>query len=526
LTRCSKTTMSEEYNLMAEARSVMVSWTGIKWIGIITVWFVSTILFTYGTCLHQGHCGTGPWNSISHSWENPPGSYLSRFVVGFACDMICVFHGLLYLANTAADRVPDTTRKCCGCFTNEVLLGVGLFACFCLSWVAAICDADTDPLCLGNNTIHSTCAILFFGLTDVVAAVMACNPKTEKARRPLRRVANSLVAGLMTLCTLVRLLRVLNGRANFNGSSSGWGPQDGDNFTIIAEVCEVTLFCVFMNTTARECFDGLSWAAVSTLVPDSDDRTVTLVAPARRLAQAGAALAGGVLAVSLVIGAFDGTLPVPEGQVPTLSDLGTHKPCNWLWRWGMVQACSAGLWVLAFSQVAVANGNPWRVADLAFLALGAGSLLCMAGMAIVNQDEQATYHAWLLAGFFALGDLYALGLVVVDSSRHSKKAATTAAPLAPQVFAVVAALSAIRGALPFFVEGPSSSLAASNAEAVLEWVNAVALIGFFYTNCASRDATKEMGLSFLVDDYKQQSTQVPKEGKKAVAVSSHTAGLV
>jgi hypothetical protein len=417
--------------------------------------------------------------------------------------------------------VPDATRKCCKCFNNEVLLGVGLFACFCLSWVGAICDADTDPLCLGNNTIHSTCAVLFFALTDVIALAMVCKPKSETDRRPARRAFNGLVALVMSGCTLVRGCKVF---CEHYGSS--YGPQNGDNFVIIAEVIEVTLFCVFLNNTAWGNFEGLSWAAVSTPEPDSSDRTVKVCAPAQTLATAGVYLAVGVVALSLLIGELDGTLP--SGVVPSLSDLGTQKPCNWLWRWAMVQAASAGLWGLGFSQVAAAAGANWKAADLVLMVLGFGSTLCMAGMAIINQDEQATYHAWLLAGFFVLGDAYALGFVAVDSKRHAAKAAAAKAsatagnqpPLAPQVFAVVAALTTIRGATPFMA--PASSLAASNAAAVLEWVNALALFAFFYTNCTHRDATEQMSLSFLIDD---NSSAKATHEKGGVAVSMHTTDL-
>lgn len=475
-------------------RPVMCAWTMIKWTGMLTVWFVTTIMFTYGTCLYQGHCGTGPWNSISHSWENPPGSYLSRFVVGFCCNMIYAFHGALYLANNTAGREPDATRPLCRCWTNEVLLVLGLFGTFCLSWVAAICDADDDPLCLGNNTIHSFCAVTFFALTDVIAGVLACHPRTDKARNG--RLGSAAVAGSMALCTAVRACAAWCRHFHFALPPFPY-LGSGDNFVILAEVAEVVLFCVFMNNTAWHYFDGLSWAAVTTSAGDPSDpgRSVQVVASAPWLAKCAFVLALGCVVLTLVVGEADGTLP--PGQLPPLSALGTHKPCNWLWRNLFVQAASAGCWGVAFAQEASAGGA-WKGADWFLLLLGLSATLCMAGMAIVNEDEQPAYHAALTAAFFVAGDAYALAFAVLDRHRAAEKPAAAAdmeaAPFAPQAFAVLAAFSAVRFALPLFAftDSPSS-------EVGLEWVNAVALLGFFYFNVASRPATETMGLAYVVD---------------------------
>ena len=52
--------------------------TGAQWVNTMCVVFAGTILITYSTCLHNGYCGglplwSGPWDSISHSWEEFPG---------------------------------------------------------------------------------------------------------------------------------------------------------------------------------------------------------------------------------------------------------------------------------------------------------------------------------------------------------------------------------------------------------------------------------------------------------------------
>ena len=112
--------------------------------------------------------------------------------------MICVFHALLYAANVRAGRVADADCRLCSCCSNELLLLTGLFASFCLSWVGAICDDDDGPMCMGNNSIHSLNAVLFFFLTDVVAAVLLLDPKTDKARHPThRRIAGAIFAAMV-----------------------------------------------------------------------------------------------------------------------------------------------------------------------------------------------------------------------------------------------------------------------------------------------------------------------------------------
>jgi len=495
--------------------------TGAKWVAFVSVFFVGSIFITYGTCLHQGHCHglplwSGPWNSISHSWEDFPGNYISRFVVGYACDMICIFHAMLYVANTNADRVANASKRCCRCYTNEVLLGLGVFACFCLTWVGAICDAANDPQCEGNNTIHSTCAVLFFLLTDVVAGAMACSPKTEHARQPRARFLSLFIFAGLTATTLYRACRLV---CDIRGDHPSY--QHGDNATIIIEVVEVAFFVAFMNSVADSYFAGLSWAATARETSGGAGEVVHVLS-ARKVAQLAAGLAAVTLAASYAVNLFNGNVPPPsEGGLPVLGGLWDHKPTNWIGRWGWVQCSSALTWVAVFSSVAEARGR-WAAPDGALLALQVTGALALAGVGMVNLSENAGAHAACTAAFFLCWDAAAAGLVVLRAAR-SPSAASSAAEAACAVLALACALTTVRFALPPALVG------LGRGGAVLEWLNLVLLAAFWVLNLAVRPASNSMALVILVDAPAagaESETPIEDCKKHGVEVSAETTGLV
>jgi hypothetical protein len=470
--------------------SVAWSISAGKWVAGVSIFFVSMIVICYSACLYQGHCGTGPWNSISHSWEHPPGSYASRFVVGTSCDMIAVFHGFLYIANVFASRQPNTSKKCCQCYTNEVLLGIGLFSAFCLSWVGAICDADTDPECLGNNTIHSTCAVLFFLLTDVIAGVLACDPKTEEAKKPKNRIFLMFIFIVMSSCTFVRLCKW---HCDIFG---GPLPNNGDNFVIIAEVIEVSFFIVFMNTLAQTYFTGINWSVVLNSNPPEGEDLIIAV-KAKRIVYLGCLLILFVLSSTYIIGEAEDEYG-DDTKLPLIGDMWTFKPNNWISRWSTVQATSAFIWVAVFSQIALSN-NSWNNYDTFLLLLQVFSLLSFAGSGIINKSdgENKKWHDILTALFYFSADLFVLFTIFIDQTRYSNKMKFNKSneiekPLKSlQVFGFLMILSNIRYVL-------SSSSGGSTLYDVLEWLNMIIIVSFFAVNCVYRVATGDMALAFIV----------------------------
>ena len=470
----------------------------------VSVWFAGTILITYGTCLMQGHCGglplwSGPWDTISHSWEEFPGNMLSRFVVGYCCEMICVFHCMLYVINTLAGRIANgEDKRCCCCYTNKVLLGLGAVACFCLTWVGAICDAANDPQCEGNNTIHSTCAVIFFLFTDVVAGVLACDPRTEAAKQPKNRVVVGGCALGLALTTMHRVCRLAMGNGMMVQSEHP-SYQHGDNVTIIIEVAEVAFFLVFLNNIAATYMGGLSWAAVRGA---DAERESVLVVSAHKLAHLAAGLLGATLLVSYGIQVHKGNVePLP--YVPGIGELWEDKPTNWIGRWGLVQSSAAALWTAIFASAVLANGKAWAAADYAVFVLQAGGALALAGVGMVNLSENADAHKSATSAFFVLADLGAALFVMVDASRHAKEPESRPAPrLATIAAALACALSTLRFVLPCLVA--ALGLSAGNGalfatEASLEWANCAFLAAFWVLNLALQPGAESMACAILID---------------------------
>jgi hypothetical protein len=431
--------------------------------------------------------------------------------------MIAVFHCMLYVANTLAARTPDTSnhKYCCQCYTNEVLLGIGLFACFCLTWVGAICDAESDPQCMGNNTIHSTCAVLFFALTDVICGVMACG-RSSARRSPRSRYTLAVVSLGLALTTSVRACRL----AYEAGATDHPHFQHGDNATIIAEVTEVALFIVFLNTVASEWLQGLNWAAATDTADSGTGQASKLVLSARKLAYLASGLVFFTVLSAYVFALIEGSVPSPSEGLPELGSLFTSKPGNWFGRWGFVQASSVLLWVAVFAQTAAAGGSAWANTDKALFMVQVVAALALAGMGIVNEFEDASAHRTCTNIFFASSDVAAIALVVLQSQRAAADSNSLVGPdraAGAAVAAVTAAVSTLRF---------SSLLGLSSlTTTAMEWVNLLALIAFWSLNTMQRPSTSSMGLVILVNA-ETSAAATPKElpdpaMDQAVAVAGH-----
>ena len=104
--------------------------------------------------------------------ENPPGNYVSRFIVGNVAFNMGLVQFMLW--------VPEPS-KIVGC-SSKVLFPLGTFSTVCLSVVAAICDSTTAQ-CRGNSVIHSIAAVTFFILYNLNMIVLTkARPKTPRCR--------------------------------------------------------------------------------------------------------------------------------------------------------------------------------------------------------------------------------------------------------------------------------------------------------------------------------------------------------
>ena len=182
-----------------------------------TVSFFTTIGTSYYLCAFttfrtNPHCSAGLTHLpvISNTWVYAPENYLSRWCVGMFCGCLAVCQFFIYWINespSAARRAPVSSgsgaslpKVTC---SNQFLLGMSLFAVFCLSWVGAICES-TVPSCRGNITLHTGFAITFFALYDIYMIVLNCR-EAPAGRHPLRTlcVAASIVSKTRWLPSLL-----------------------------------------------------------------------------------------------------------------------------------------------------------------------------------------------------------------------------------------------------------------------------------------------------------------------------------
>ena len=66
---------------------------------------VTTILFTYTTCVMQKECPALPHlPTVSNTWVNPPGNYVSRLVVSVLCLGLGLLQFPLWMPESAIPR--------------------------------------------------------------------------------------------------------------------------------------------------------------------------------------------------------------------------------------------------------------------------------------------------------------------------------------------------------------------------------------------------------------------------------------
>ena len=128
---------------------------------------VALMLTTWHTCVKNSNCPALPQlPSISNTWDDPPGNYLSRFIVGNVGLMMGLLQFVLWLPEKKAWKIN---------------LALAVIGCICLSLVGAICDSASDKQCRGDNKIHSTFAVVFFVLYNYNMSILTAMGSRWKA---------------------------------------------------------------------------------------------------------------------------------------------------------------------------------------------------------------------------------------------------------------------------------------------------------------------------------------------------------
>ena len=412
---------------------------------------VLLILSTYTLCVHQDECPVF-LPTISHTWEHPPGSYISRWTVGVVTDLMAVMMFVVYWADAAAKRAPTKWDG----LADTALLATSVAAIFCLSWVGAICDSD-DPDCRGNNTIHTIFATTFFVLFDLFMVSLHLHPRgaptAMAARRPRAHVLELALAALSCALTVVQVRFDL-----------------GDTLLACVEWTNVGVIVAWLVSNSTR----LGTFAVGLVRTDTADGawTVRSALSSRDLLRSTIGLSVGTLASSLVAAVVFGNLP-SDKTIPYISDLWVYPPGNWLSRWGVVHGahCLALLHVmLASARVGVSARLPAALA----LVLPLVAALGLSVVGCVNEDENLSIHLTAAGVWFGLYDVYMVLVVLGSSDGYARRAAPSAlAAIACQVarFALPHAAAALVGA----------AANVKDLEALLEWTNFGLMLTFLST---------------------------------------------
>ena len=362
---------------------------------------VLTMFFTYSACVHQNECPALPHlPTISNTWDNPPGNFLSRFIVSHVALAMALAQYVIWtpLANT---------KKC-----EKLLLALGLFSIFCFSIVGAICDDDSNPQCRGNGVIHSVCAVTFLVLYTMNMILISFVKDHQKPN-----TAGNVALKLLALLAMVSKLRWLPLVApTFVGNFGDQTVIAVIEWTDVLVVISWTVFYVWKNRQ--------SWSFRLQIEDDSDTgRTSSTDTTIFRCS---------VYAVTIVVLVlFFGTLTVcyyfitkqgrvPKGSFPWISDMFVMPPGNWISRWTLV----FGATLSGFGQVCLyfmdgTSGVNWM--DKAMTGLSLFAILGLAVVGCVNEKELHWLHFTAAGVFFVGYDVF----MILRTCRTTSSAAFT-----------------------------------------------------------------------------------------------------
>lgn len=459
-----------------------------RWTLLTMVMMVGTILTTYAFWLAHG----GKWflPTISATWEAAPGSYISRFFAEYSCDFLYFTAFFMYAARKTARQANEWEFR----FSDEALFYMTVFAIFMLSWVPPICDSD-KPSCRGNGTIHSICAVTFFVLYDIYMVIETCQTAH------LLTVFESWSKLILVVVSVISKIR--------------WLPQmapasNGFPTTAVVEWIDVACIAVFTASYVRRHCGSIRVSIIQSNQDGENRRSAagepssTLQISARKFRGCGVGLAVAVLAVSLVAGLANGTLP--KGRVPFISDMWVYQPGDWVSRWGMIGVSFCGIWsqiMLYFASTGDESdpaalrmqsiNAPSRAAvgtsesPTLMLVLALVSFLGLSVVSVVDESENLTIHGISAGVFFGAYGVYMAVSLCFGTHRSRGKLV---------VLFLVFCATKIRF-LPESVVGANANWL--NIAAILEWTDALAIIAYMWFDIFSRPETSGISLAVLED---------------------------
>jgi len=333
---------------------------------------ILTMLFTYTKCVENEHCPALPrLPTISNTWVDPPGNFLSRFVIGNVCFCFGMLQFILW-----RPELPNFKHA-------SLFMALGIFSVFCLSVVGAICDSASDKECRGNFTIHILCASTFFVLYNMNMILLTSKGGRWKAPSLLLPVL------LSTMCKARWLF----------SHSEALAPPD---LTLPAIIEWSDVFLIVLWTARFVVMHRSQYSFGLVLSEDSKAASSQLLfVPATTMTLVTAIYYFGTLFISLFF--IYHQHRVEPGSLPYISDTWVYPPGNWISRWAIVQGGILMLWVHVC--VYSLDGGT-SASDKAITAVALIAILGLDIVGCVNEKEDHPLHIFGATFYFGGYDLY------------------------------------------------------------------------------------------------------------------------
>ncbi len=404
-----------------------------------------------------------------------PANFISRISIGVGCVGMYTVQYLMFFSGQAADCAGMTCATAAP--RDRVLLLTGLTAVLCLSVVGAVCSGEALPECRGSTAVHYTAAILFFVLYDVLVAVLLLREqRSGRLGQSLRRWLWALGAG--SALSKARVLWPLLSARRADGSLAS--PRDFPGLAVFEWADVGTIISFTQSYVAATCGD-LSIALVRARAPS--EPPVLWRMNGHKVLAIALRYAFGTLVACLVISIALGTLDKPG--LPMISDTFVWPPGNWISRWaGVIGTTYLSLFHLMFW--ACYRDRVGRVHSYVLLALSlVGGLACSLVM-VVSETEDRALHIVSAVSFFVLYDAFVLYYNAIHTTRvlwsspeEPLLAHGAPAPVSRSRLALLWALWLLSvAAKARFIFSPA---AVRSVASVLEWADALCILGFLVT---------------------------------------------
>ena len=347
---------------------------------------------------------------------------------------------------------------------------VGFISCVLLSWVAAICDNDNAESCRGDGTIHSICAVSFFIGYNFMMAMSSFSKHNDGVSTLVRlSILSKLrfihpVSGLLTSTPVRGIKRLLQ---LSSGQMLVWfwyGPFHliTNSPKVRVGICKIDSDETQSMTTMKAAY---SWTILRRRKTSSNDQYYNVFLHAFLNDCSIVVL---VLFVSLAFMLHQGR--IPSGHVLQSGHVGISSG-DWISR-NMVMGgsvCAILVHICFYYAGTISNDAPSGCLkpSVTQTCLCILSLLGLSVVGCVNEDENPTVHVIAAGTFFACYDVYMFWTFLMYFQVKGYN-----------VLYFILTLCSVLTKVRFM----SSVSLGDNTPEILEWLDALVLIAFFWSD--------------------------------------------